>query len=144
MGLLDVVQGLLGSDKPDGGGGMVSTVLQVLNSRAGGLDGVLQSLQSGGLGETVKSWIGTGPNAPVSKEQVESLLGSSVVQDLASKLGISPSDASAHLSELLPGIIDHLTPNGEVPQGGLAGAGMDLVKGLLSRQPGTSGSTTQT
>ena len=55
------------------------------------------------------------------------------VQELAAKLGISPSDAASHLSSLLPGIVDHLTPNGEVPEGGLAGVGLDLVKGLLSR-----------
>jgi uncharacterized protein YidB (DUF937 family) len=84
----------------------------------------------------VKSWVGTGSNLPVSAEQVQSILGSGAVQDLAAKLGISPCDAASHLSTLLPGIIDHLTPNGEVPQGGLAGVGLDLVKGLLSRGAG--------
>ena len=133
MSLLDIAQGLLGGSQTSGASDMVSTVMQVLNGQAGGLDGVLRALQSGGLGDAVKSWIGTGQNAPVTGAQLENVLGSGVVQDLASKLGISPSDASSHLSELLPGIIDHLTPDGVVPQGGLAGAGMDLVKGLLSR-----------
>jgi len=136
MGLLDIAKELLGGNQTSGAGDMVGTVVQVLNGRAGGLDGVLQSLQKGGLGDAVNSWVGTGSNAPVTGGQLESVLGSGVVQDLASKLGISPADAASHLSELLPGIIDHLTPNGEVPQGGLAGAGMDLVKGLLSRKLG--------
>ena len=136
MGLLDIAKELLGGNQTNGAGDMVGTVVQVLNGRAGGLDGVLQSLQKGGLGDAVNSWVGTGSNAPVTGGQLESVLGSGVVQDLASKLGISPADAASHLSELLPGIIDHLTPNGEVPQGGLAGAGMDLVKGLLSRKLG--------
>jgi len=132
MQLFEIAQELLGGQAP-GAGDMVGTVTQVLNNRPGGLDGVLQSLQNGGLGDAVGSWIGPGQNAPVSGEQVQGALGSGVVQDLASKLGISTTAASAHLSQLLPGIIDHLTPNGEVPPGGLAGAGMDFVKGLLPR-----------
>lgn len=136
MGLLDIVQGMMGDSQTAGSGNIVGTVMQVLNSQPGGLEGILQSLQTGGLGAVVNSWIGTGQNAPVSGDQLQNILGSGVVQDLASKLGISPADASSHLSQLLPGIVDHLTPNGELPQGGLTGAGMDLVKGLLSRSLG--------
>lgn len=136
MGLFDIAQELLGASQSGGAGDAVSAVMQALNSRPGGLDGVLQSLREGGLGEAAKSWIGTGSNLPVTAEQIQSVLGSGVVQDLAMKLGISPADAASHLLTLLPGIIDHLTPNGEVPAGGLAGAGLDLVKGLLSRGTG--------
>ena len=133
MGLFDIAQELLGGSQTGGAGGMVGTVMQVLNGQAGGLDGVLQSLQQGGVGDAVKSWVGTGGNLPVSAEQLQSVLGNGVVQDLAAKMGISPTDAASHLSQLLPGIVDHLTPNGEVPAGGLSGVGLDLVKGLLSR-----------
>ena len=136
MGLFDMAQELLRGSQTSGAGGMIGSVMQVLNGQAGGLDGVLQSLQQGGLGDAVKSWVGTGGNLPVTAEQLQSVLGSGVVQDLAAKLGISPEDAASHLSALLPGIIDHLTPNGEVPEGGLAGAGMSLVKGLLARSSG--------
>ena len=136
MGLLDIVQGLLGGSQTAGSGNLLGTVMQVLNSQPGGLDGILQSLQRGGLGDTVNSWIGTGQNAPVSGDQLQNVLGGGVVQDLAAKLGISPGDASSQLSQLLPGIVDHLTPNGEVPQGGLSGMGMDLLKGLLARNAG--------
>jgi len=136
MGLFDMARELLGGSQTGGAGDMVGTVMQVLNGQAGGLDGVLQSLQGSGLGDAVNSWIGTGHNLPVTGEQLQSVLGSGVVQDLAAKLGISPTDAASHLSQLLPGIVDHLTPNGEVPEGGLAGVGLDLVKGLLSRSSG--------
>ena len=136
MGLFDMARELLGGSQTGGAGDVVGSIMQVLNGQAGGLDGVLQSLQQGGLGDAVKSWVGTGSNLPVTAEQLQSILGSGVVQDLASKLGISPADASSHLSALLPGIIDHLTPTGEVPEGGLAGAGMALVKGLLARSSG--------
>ena len=136
MGLFDIAQQLLGGSQTGGAGDMVSTVMHVLNGQPGGLDGVLQSLQQGGLGDAVKSWVGTGSNLPVSAEQVQSILGSGAVQDLAAKLGIPPTDAASHLSQLLPGIVDHLTPNGEVPEGGLASVGLDLLKGLLSRSTG--------
>ena len=136
MGLFDVARELLGGSQTGGAGDMVGTVMQVLNGQAGGLDGVLQSLQGSGLGDAVNSWIGTGHNLPVTGEQLQSVLGSGVVQDLAAKLGISPTDAASHLSQLLPGIVDHLTPNGEVPEGGLASVGLDLVKGLLARGTG--------
>jgi len=139
MQLFEIAQELLGGQAP-GAGDMVGTVTQVLNNRAGGLDGVLKSLQNGGLGDAVGSWIGTGQNTSVTGAQVHSALGSGVIQELASKLGISTVDASSHLSQLLPGIIDHLTPNGEVPSVGLAGAGRDLVKGLLGRNVGTASS----
>ena len=127
MGLFDLARELLGGSRTGGAGDMVGTVMQVLNGQTGGLDGVLQSLQGGGLGDAVNSWIGTGHNLPVTGEQLQSVLGSSVVQDLAAKLGISTSDAASHLSQLLPGIVDHLTPNGQVPEGGLAGAGLDRL-----------------
>ena len=80
--------------------------------------------------------VGTGQNMPISASALQSVLGSGAVQDLASRLGVSQDAAGAHLAELLPGIVDHLTPNGEMPQGGLESAGMDLVKGLLSRTLG--------
>jgi uncharacterized protein YidB (DUF937 family) len=136
MGLLDIAEGLMGEGQTGGANEMITSVVQTLNSQPGGLSGVLDSLQRAGLGEAVSSWIGTGANASVTGETLQSALGSGVVQDLASKLGVSPTDASSHLAELLPGIIDHLTPNGAAPEGGLSGAGLDFVKGFLSRNLG--------
>ena len=136
MGLLDIVQGMLAGNQTAGSGSLISTVMQVLNNQPGGLDGVVQAFRQGGMAETVNSWIGTGANAPVSADQVQDVLGSGVFKDLAAKLGVSPETAGSQLSELLPGIVDHLTPSGEVPQGGLAAAGLSLVQGLLSRKLG--------
>lgn len=133
MGVLDIARELLGGSQSGGAGDVVGTVMQALNGQAGGLDGVLQSLQQGGLGDAVKSWIGTGSNLPVTSEQLQNILGSGVVADLASKLGVSPAVAASHLSALLPAIVDHLTPNGAVPESGLSGAGMAWVKGLVAR-----------
>lgn len=139
MGLFDLAASMLGgsnnqaADTQGGAGNLLATVFQTLNNQPGGIAGILQSLQQGGAGDAVKSWIGTGQNTPVSSATLQSILGSGMLQDLAANLGVSPDTAGSHLSELLPGIVDHLTPNGEVPQGGFEGAGADLIKGLLGK-----------
>jgi uncharacterized protein YidB (DUF937 family) len=77
-----------------------------------------------------QSWIGSGQNIPISASQIQSVLGDSAVQDIAHKMGISPDAASGQLAELLPGIVDHLTPNGAAPQSGEL---LSLTKRLLSK-----------
>jgi uncharacterized protein YidB (DUF937 family) len=143
MGLLDIAESMIVSQLGGGnsGGGMPSgmgsssnilgAVLNAVNSQPGGLGGVLESLNKSGLGGVVNSWISTGQNMPVSPQQVQGALGPGVVTDLATKLGVPPEMASTVLSQLLPHVVDHLTPNGQVPEGGLSGAGVDLVKSIL-------------
>lgn len=103
----------------------------------GGLDKVLGQLQAGGLGDQVQSWIGKGGNLPISPEQLEGVLGSGPLGDLAKKFGIDPAEAATQLSALLPQVVDKMTPDGKAPEGGLGGAlgGMagDLLGGFLKR-----------
>lgn len=134
MSFLDQIAGAVSgatNSSAEGGNPMLATVMQLINSpQIGGVSGLIQKLQQGGLGEIVKSWISTGPNLPISAEQIKSALGSGTVQNLASQLGVSPDQASGQLAEFLPKIIDQLTPNGSVPQGNdLLAQGMDLLKG---------------
>jgi uncharacterized protein YidB (DUF937 family) len=97
-------------------GAMADAVLGMLTSgEHGGLPGLQQSLQSKGLGDVVASWIGTGQNQPIGGHQLESALGSAVVQQLAAKAGIDPKMASAALAAVLPLVVDKLTPQGSVP-----------------------------
>jgi uncharacterized protein YidB (DUF937 family) len=63
----------------------------------------------------MKSWIGTGPNQPVSPNQVGSALGPSIIKALAQKTGMSEQELTAQLSQILPGVVDKLTPNGRLP-----------------------------
>ena len=135
MSLLDLAGRMLGGGQNQGGGGnILSTILQVVNNQPGGLGGIVQSLQRGGLGDAVNSWIGTGPNQAVSGAQIQSALGGGgILRDLAARLGISPETASGHIANFLPGVVDKLTPNGTVPEGGFAGAGAGLLQGLLSQ-----------
>jgi uncharacterized protein YidB (DUF937 family) len=63
----------------------------------------------------MKSWIGTGPNQPISPNQLGSVLGPKIIQVLAQKTGMSEQELTAQLSQILPGVVDKLTPNGRLP-----------------------------
>lgn len=131
----DVLNKLTGDS--DTGGGvqqLAASALALLNNQQGGISGLLQAFQQHGLGDVVSSWIGTGTNLPVSAEQIQQVLGGEQIQAVAQKAGIPPEAASSQLAGLLPGIVDRLTPNGEVPQGGdLMSAGMGLLQNFLSQ-----------
>jgi len=128
MGLFDNVLNNLGAgagaEQSGQTAGLAGPVLELLSNREGGISGLVQSFEQNGLSHIVSSWIGSGANLPISTEQVQQVLGSEHVEALAEKAGISPGAASSQLAELLPGIIDKLTPNGEVPKTG------DLTPGL--------------
>jgi uncharacterized protein YidB (DUF937 family) len=134
MGLFDQVVGALsGGNQAGGNNALLEAALHLVNNpQTGGLGGLIQSLQQGGLGEIVNSWVSTGQNMPVSGGQLGSALGGSTLQGLAEKLGMSPDQVSGGLAAVLPQVIDHLTPHGEVPQNGdLMTHGLDLLKGKL-------------
>jgi uncharacterized protein YidB (DUF937 family) len=102
---------------------LIALVSSVLAS-SGGLQGLLAKLQAGGLGDAVQSWVGTGANQPVSGDQLDSALGPDLMGMITSQIGGSREQASGTLADLLPGLIDQLTPQGRVPQGnGLEGLG---------------------
>lgn len=115
MGLLD---GLLGGG---GEGSPMGAITDLLGQQEGGLGGLLGAFEQGGLGEMARSWVGTGENLPVSADQIQTVLSSGVLADFASRLGIDPKQAAGTLAEVLPQVIDRLTPNGELPAGGLGG-----------------------
>ena len=80
----------------------------------------------------MNSWVGTGPNQPISPDQVHSALGSDTINEIAAKLGISPQTASSGLSQILPQMVDKLTPNGQVPQhSDILSTGLSVIQSLL-------------
>jgi uncharacterized protein YidB (DUF937 family) len=100
--------------------GLLGNALDALGKeQGGGLSGLIQTFQAKGLGDVVSSWISTGPNQPISASQIQSVLGSDAVKQLAARMGISPDAMSAKLAAVLPGAVDKLTPNGKLPDGGL-------------------------
>ncbi|PKO38139.1 MAG: hypothetical protein CVU33_09735 [Betaproteobacteria bacterium HGW-Betaproteobacteria-6] len=136
MGLLDSVVGALAGGQSGGDNPLLSIVMQLINNpQTGGLGGLVQSFQQGGLGDIVNSWVSTGQNLPISAEQIQAVLGSGQLQNIAAQLGMSTEQASGGLADLLPQLVDKLTPNGQLPEGGdLLAQGMDMLKkgGLFS------------
>jgi len=81
----------------------------------GGLGGLLNQFQQSGLGDVMKSWIGPGQNQPISPNQLGSALGPQIIKILAQKTGMSEQEITTHLSQILPNVVDTLTPNGRLP-----------------------------
>lgn len=95
------------------------------------LGGLLGKFDQAGLGQQVASWVGTGANMPLSGDQIQSALGADAIGDIAGKLGMSTGDASGALANLLPGLIDQLTPDGQVAQGDALSKGLAGLAGKL-------------
>ncbi len=144
MGLFDAVAGALGGAQGGGGAGggqaaLVQALMALLSQgggASGGLGALVQQFQRGGLGDVVASWVSTGQNLPISAEQLQQVLGSDLVGQIAGRFGLDPQQAGQHLAQVLPQVVDQLTPNGELPAAGQAGAGgLDLgdIGSLLGR-----------
>ena len=132
MGLLDSVLGSLmgggaGASSPMGGvlggllgggqsGGMGAGMGSGMGG--GGLGGLMSQFQQGGLGHIAQSWVGNGPNQPVSPEQLHGVLGADQVQSMASQAGMQPNDFLSQLSQHLPEAVHGMTPNGRLPDEG--------------------------
>ena len=139
MSLLNSVLGAVMGDAQQGGGagGNLGALLPVITSmlsndgQQGGLGGLMDKFNQAGMGDVIGSWVGKGENAPISGDQLSQVLGSGAIGDIAAKLGMSHGEAGGALAQMLPGIIDKLTPQGQAPEGGLGGAG-DLM-GMLGK-----------
>jgi len=81
----------------------------------GGLGGLLGKLTEAGHGNTVDSWVKPGPNQPISPGNLGNALGSQTISDLARQAGISEDELLQQLSHVLPGVVDKVTPQGQVP-----------------------------
>jgi uncharacterized protein YidB (DUF937 family) len=141
MGLLDeILKQAAGGGQAGGAGGgqgsalgsiaelvmknpqIMSAAISMLSSHpgsvggSGGLGGLIGAFEKAGLGSMMSSWISTGPNPPIQPGQLTSVLGNDTLNQFAQKAGIDPGQASSILASVLPALIDHLTPNGQVPQ----------------------------
>jgi uncharacterized protein YidB (DUF937 family) len=147
MGLLDSVIGAMAGGQGESGGtqgALLNAVIGMLANGAGqggggggggslgGLGGLIGKFTQAGMGDVVGSWVGHGENAPISGDQLSSVLGSDTIGNLAEQLGLSHGDVAGQLSQMLPQVIDRLTPHGQAPAGGLGGIGDILSQ--LTRQ----------
>ena len=81
----------------------------------GGLGGLLDRFKNAGHGQVVDSWVGKGPNQPVTPTQVQQSLGNQTISDLARQAGMSEDDLMAQLAQVMPDLVDRLTPQGRMP-----------------------------
>jgi len=132
MGLLDgMAKGLLA--KVLGGGSsqnpLMDIVLGLISSpETGGLQGLIQTFKEKGLGDAMSSWISTGENQSISGDQIQHALGGNFIQQIAQQLGSSKSEVAGSLANLLPDIIDKLTPTGKLPEGNQLSQGLEMLK----------------
>ena len=113
---------------------IASSLITQLSS-GGGLASLVQSFTASGLGQQVKSWIGTGANLPVTAQQIQQALGSDRIRQLATEHGIDPQQISAHLAQILPVVVDKLTPNGQVQGASVVDGLKSVLGGVLPTKP---------
>jgi uncharacterized protein YidB (DUF937 family) len=113
------------------GGGSKAQLLRVLlqllaSGKLGGLDGLLNKFNKNGMQNQLASWVSTQPNEPVSPAQVEQALGTDTVSEIAQKAGMDQTQAAQGLSELIPQLVDKMTPTGTMPQ-------QDVISGVFEK-----------
>lgn len=122
-GLSDILGQVLGGGAPRGsGGGAGGDILGEMLGRGagsgsgmGGLGALLEQMQRAGFGEQARSWVGTGQNMPISPDALDQIFGQGGIDEMAREAGLTPRQTSEGLSELLPEVVDRVTPRGAVP-----------------------------
>jgi len=119
-GLGDILGQVLGGGQPWSGGlgGVGASMMgrgAGMGGGMGGLGALLEQMQHAGLGEEARSWVGTGQNMPLSRDALGQIFGEDGIGAIARQAGLTPEQTSEGLSELLPDVVNHVTPTGEVP-----------------------------
>lgn len=116
---------------------LVQAVVSLLSNDGpvGGLPGLVARFQQAGLGELIASWLSAGANQPVSADQVSRVLDGGPLQQMAAQLGVAPGTAAQQLAQVLPALVDQLSPQGQAPQGGFGQQAdlLGMLGGLLSK-----------
>ncbi len=136
MGLLDQLAGSLlsgatgGTQQQAGQNPLLQEAMSLIQQN-GGLPGLLSKFQQSGLGAHAESWVSSGANLPISADQLHQVLGSDAVASIASKLGMDHAQVSGGLAQLLPQLVNQMTPNGSVPanHADLLSEGLALLSG---------------
>ena len=139
MGLLDgllgnVLGGMAGGGQPpqggspssQGGNQLIQVALQMLQQN-GGIEGLLARMQQAGYGQQAQSWIGTGQNMPIEPDALSQIFGQGQLGQIAQQLGLPQQDAAGGLAQMLPDVVDQMTPQGQIPDNS-----SDLVAQVLA------------
>jgi uncharacterized protein YidB (DUF937 family) len=119
MGIFDEVEKVGGSMLGEQHAGALSAVTEYINSpQVGGISGLQKMFEEKGLGGIVGSWIGSGQNLPISADQLNSVLHCDALNQVASKFGIDPNTLQSMMTQVLPHVVDKMTPNGQAAAAG--------------------------
>lgn len=143
MALLPVVLSMLssgGGGGRQGGGGLGDILGQVLGGggsrgaalgASGGLGGLLEQMQRSGFGDQAKSWVSTGQNMPISPDAIGQIFGQGGLAEIARHANLTPEQTSEGLSQLLPEVVDRVTPGGQEPDFDQLARSVDDLRGRL-------------
>ncbi|TDR89057.1 YidB family protein [Enterovirga rhinocerotis] len=81
----------------------------------GGLKDLVDQFRNAGHGETVDSWVNSGPNKPAESSQLETAIGPDLLKTLSQQTGLSSQEILERLSKALPEAVDRYTPDGRLP-----------------------------
>ena len=117
-----MISGLLGRKAPKSGNPLMDSLLPMLlkGGALGGLGGLVGKFTGAGLGDKANSWVGGGDNEPLDADEVEAALGSDQIDQIAQQAGVSRDEAKGGLADMIPGLVDKLSPGGSLPTGNLA------------------------
>ena len=134
MGLLDGLLGsLLGGLNNNQQSGLMSAVSGLVTG-SGGIGGLMQKFSTAGLGDLMKGWISTGPNPPATAQHIEQVFSADQLQQIAQQTGVDPSQISGHIAQILPQLVDKLTPHGQPIEGNALQSGLaSLLQGGLGK-----------
>ncbi|HTV44879.1 MAG TPA: YidB family protein [Stellaceae bacterium] len=132
MSLFDTIGSLLGKDD-SAATSVPEALVAALGSHEGGLGGLIEKFQGAGLGDVVSSWVGNGQNQAVDPDALHGILGSDLVQQIAAKTGLPIDQLLPQIAQHLPQLVDHMTPDGQVPASGdsLLDAGLSFLKNRM-------------
>jgi uncharacterized protein YidB (DUF937 family) len=123
---LNDILGKLGGQQGQQGG--VSAITKLFGGN--GLQGIMSTMQSNGMGQQVSSWVGTGQNLPVSGADIQNMMNPQMLAQMAERQGMSPEQMCDHIAQALPGLVDQATPNGQVPK---QASSMDALTDVFKR-----------
>lgn len=122
-----------GGNQPRSGNLLLQLALSMLRQN-GGLEGILGKFRESGLSHQADSWVSTGQNMSISADQLQNVFGPSTISELASRLGVSEQQAGSEMAQVLPEVIDRLTPEGQLREN----SDDEIAEGLstLANSPG--------
>jgi len=130
MSIFDTFASVLGSSNTSASR-FATQALDMLKNHPGGLQGVLDKFRDGGFDDAVRSWVGTGANLGITKEDLERVLGRANINNLAVQTGVPPDLTATELANLLPQLVDKLTPGGKMHEGEDLNKLFDALKNKL-------------